>query len=143
LLEPEGERALREPALHELPGEVQRRGSGRAVVVDVHRRDAGEAELVQRPLSRRRVPVAVPDERLVDLVVRDACIGKGVGARLAPHVRIVPFAGPRLLELGHPHPDDEGAFAHAGDATRSRATAGCRIFQINPSYAMWSAPTVR
>ena len=67
------------PPLDELLGHEQRGRAGRAVVVHVVDRDAGEPELVERALAGGGLAVAVADRRLLDLVVTDA----GVRERLA------------------------------------------------------------
>ena len=67
LLEAERQGAVDEAALDRLARQEQRRGAGRAVVVDVDDRDAGEAELVERPLAVGRVAVAVAGEGLLDV----------------------------------------------------------------------------
>ena len=76
LLEAERERAVDEAALDRLAGQEQRRGAGRAVVVDVDDRDPGEAELVERALAVGRVAVAVAGVGLLDVLVGDARVGE-------------------------------------------------------------------
>ncbi len=55
LFESQRQRAFRQPTLYHLPGQVQRGGAGGAVVVHVEDGDAGQADLVQRALSTRRI----------------------------------------------------------------------------------------
>ena len=84
----------------------------RAVVVDVHDRHAADADLVQRALAGGGVAVAVAHRDLLDLVVGDAGVGERVGAGFLGHVRVVPVLAAGLLELGHPHTDDEHLATH-------------------------------
>ena len=72
LLEADRHRAVGEAALDRLAGQEQRRGAGRAVVVDVDDRDPGQAQLVERPLAVGRVAVAVAGVGLLD-VARRGC----------------------------------------------------------------------
>ena len=107
LLEAERDRAVGEPAANRLRGKVQRGRSGRAVVVDVDDRDSAEAQLVERPLTRRRLAVDVTDVALLDRGVVDAGVLERLGAGLTRHVRVVPvLPAARLFELRHPHADD-------------------------------------
>ena len=107
LLEAERERAVDEAALDRLAGEEQRRGAGRAVVVDVDDRDPGQAELVERALAVGRVAVAVAGVGLLDVLVGDAGVGERLLPRLFGPVGVVALLGPGLLELGHADPDHE------------------------------------
>ncbi len=111
LLEAERQRAVGDPALDRLAGQEQRRGAGRAVVVDVDDRDPGQAELVERPLAVGRVAVAVAGVGLLDVLVGNAGVGERLLPRLLGPVRVVALLGAGLLELGHPDPDDERAVA--------------------------------
>ena len=76
LLEADRERAVDQPALDGLSSQEQRRGAGRAVVVDVDDRDPGEAQLVESALAVGRVAVAVAGVGLLDVLVGDASIGE-------------------------------------------------------------------
>ncbi len=67
--ERQGDVALAGP--DRLRGQVERAGPGRAVAVDVEDRDAGEAELVRRPVAAARLAVHVADEGLLDRAVAD------------------------------------------------------------------------
>ena len=91
---------------------VQRGRAGRAVVVDVEDRDAGHAQLVDRPLARGRLTVAVADVALLDLAVVDARVRERLGAGLLRHVRVVPVPAARLLELRHADADDVDLVRH-------------------------------
>ena len=113
LLEAERQRAVGEAALDRLAGQEQRRGAGRAVVVDVDDRDPGQAELVERPLAVGRVAVAVAGVGLLDVLVGDAGVGERLLPRLLGPVRVVALLGAGLLELGHPDPDHERAVAQS------------------------------
>ena len=62
---PSDEHALGDAALDRLLREHERGRAGRAVVVHVEDRDAGEAELVDGALAARRVAVDVADVRLL------------------------------------------------------------------------------
>src|SRR6185312_7394740 len=85
----------------------------RTVVVDVGDRDAGHAELVERPVARRRVARDVADEPLLDFGVIDPGVLQGVGAGFACHVRVVPtLSAPGLLELRHSDSDYENLVRH-------------------------------
>ena len=66
LLEADREHALGRAARDRLAREVQRRRAGRAVVVHVDDRDAGEADLVDRRLAAGGVAVDVAGEGLLD-----------------------------------------------------------------------------
>ena len=113
LLEAEREGAVDEAALDRLAGQEQRRGAGRAVVVDVDDRDPGQAELVERPLAVGRVAVAVAGVGLLDVLVGDAGVGERLLPRLLGPVGVVALLGAGLLELGHPDPDHERAVAQS------------------------------
>src|SRR5439155_2924073 len=99
--------------LDELLRHVERGRAGRAVVVDVVDRDAGEPERVDGALPAGRVAVAVADARLFDQVVLDAGVGERLLAGLLRHVRIVPGLRSGLLELGHADADDVNLATHA------------------------------
>ncbi len=112
LLEAEREHAFGEPTFDELARHEQSRRAGRAVVVDVVDRDPGKAELIDRALAAGRLAVYVTDARLLDLLVVDLGVGQSVGDRLLGHVRVVPFLGLGLLELGHADSDNENLASH-------------------------------
>jgi hypothetical protein len=111
LLETQRQGAVDEAALDRLAGQEQRRGAGRAVVVDVDDGDPGQAELVERPLAVGRVAVAVARVGLLDVRVGNAGIGERLLPRLLGPVGIVALLGAGLLELGHADTDDERAVA--------------------------------
>ena len=125
LLEADRERAVGDAALDRLAREEERGRAGRAVVVDVDDRDAGQAELVERALAVGRVAVAVARVGLLDVVVGDAGVGERLLARLLRPVGVVALLGAGLVELGHADADDEGAVsvgAHGrGEAFRSNS----------------------
>ena len=77
LLEADDEHALGDAALDRLLAEHQRGRAGRAVVVHVEDRDAGEPDLVDRALAARAVAVDVAGVRLLDVVVRDLRVLEG------------------------------------------------------------------
>src|SRR5690606_26319173 len=117
LLEPERHRAVHDAALDELLGQEQRRRAGRAVVVDVVDRHAGQADLVDRALAAGRVAVAVADRHLLDLLVRDARVGQRLLPGLLRHLRVVPVPGAGLLELRHADADHVDLARHLSESS--------------------------
>jgi hypothetical protein len=99
----------------------QRGRPGRAVVVDVDHRDAGEPELVDGPLPAGAVAVHVAGERLVDVLVVDAGVLQRRAGRVGGH-HVIIVAGPRLGELDHADPDDVDCVAHGFSCSPSNAT---------------------
>src|SRR5262249_21283441 len=118
-----------------LVGEVERARAGRAIVVDVVDRNAGQAELVDGALAAGRVTVHVTDEGFLDLLVRDAGVFERLLARFLGHLGIIVLA--RLVELRHPDaghtdlavvlhspvPFIEGWIGDSNPAYRSNATS--------------------
>ena len=111
LLEAQRDHAVRCAALHGLPRQKQRRGPGRAVVVDVDHRDAGHAHRVQRTLSAGGIAIHVADIGLLDALVIDACIGQGATCRLGAHV-VIRFGSARLGEGHHAHAGNNDGLTH-------------------------------
>src|SRR5699024_1907619 len=70
-------------------------------------RDSGHAQLVDAALPGGRFAVDVPGEGLLDLRVVDSGVGECGRAGFARHVRVVPVAPARLVEVRHPGADHE------------------------------------
>ena len=88
--------------------------AGRAVVVHVHHRDAGEAR-ARRPRAGPRSTRRSSSRRRPARSRRRGCRRPRAPSCPASlrHVGVVPVPGAGLLELGHADADDEGAVAHA------------------------------
>src|SRR3990172_746706 len=112
-----------------LPGEIKRARSGRAVVVDVDYRDAGEPERVQRRLAAGRIAVDVADVGLLDRCVLEARIFERQLRRARAH-HVVGIASPRLGERHHADARDQclahGRYSLSFLETSPRAGAAAR-----------------
>ena len=114
LLEAERQRAVDEAAADHLAREVERRAiPSQQLLLTLTAGTPVSPSSYSARCAAGRVPVAVADERLLDLVVGDAGVGERLLAGLAAHVGIVPLAGARLLELGHADTDDKHLATHA------------------------------
>ena len=145
LLEAKRQRAVGEAALHRLTRHVQGGRAGRAVVVDVHDRDPGEAEAVDGALPRRRLAVAVTDVRLLDRVVGGACVLQRLGAGLLRPIGIVTLLRAGLVELRHADADDVGPlWCHVLlSAQLDRCIGSCRRLPLGNSGREDGAPVLR
>ncbi len=126
LLEAQRQRAVDDAALDRLPREEERRGAGRAVVVDVEDRDAGHADVVERLLARRGVAVHVADERLLHVDVRDAGVGQRRRAPPPAPIDVVGLARARLRERDHSDAGDKDLATHRSVLCRQRRAASLR-----------------
>ena len=111
LLEAEGDHAVRDATLDRLPREKQRRRTRGAVVVDVHHRDAGHADLVERPLAAGGVAVHVSDISLLDLREIHAGVFQRQTRRAGPH-HMIRLARSRLRERDHSDTSDMNRTGH-------------------------------
>src|SRR3972149_1387555 len=127
LLEAKGQNAVRDPTRYELLAEEERGRTRRAVVVDVVHRDAREPQSVDAALAARRLPVHIPDNSLLNLLIRDARVLKRLRPGLLRHVGVVPGAGPWLLELGHSNTDHVHFAGHLSSFSTVAAPAARRV----------------
>src|SRR6185503_16818793 len=111
LLEAHRQHALGEPSLDRLAREVEGRGAGRAVVVDVDHRDARQANVVDSALPAGAVAEDIAGVRLLEVLVLDPGVLDGRPGRLGGH-DVVLLALARLGELGHADADDVYATTH-------------------------------
>ncbi len=105
LLEAQRECAVHLPAPDRLRGEEERgRPPRRTVVVDVHDGNAGEAEFVDGPLSRRRLAVHVSDVRLLHEPVLDPGVLECPATGLTRHAGVVHSRAPGFSNFVIPTP---------------------------------------
>ena len=129
LLEADRQRAVGEPALDRLAREQQRARAGRAVVVDVHHRDPGQAEPVDRALPVGRVAVARSRRTPARSLVRDAGVGERASRR------------PRAPSPGSPPPWCRAC--RTSSSRRRSRTCGCSSAHLRCHAGCEPAPDAR
>ena len=117
LLEAQCEHAVRAGG-NRLPREIERGRTGRAVVIDVDDRDAGETHFVERALPCGRVAVDIADEGLLHCRVLDPGIRERQPRGLGAHLEIRRVVA-RLAERDHADPGDDDLFGHGVTPTAS------------------------
>src|SRR3990172_411328 len=127
LLEPQGEHAVGDPALHKLLPQEERGRARRAVVVHVVDGDAREPQLVDGALAAGRLAVDVPDGSLLNFAIGDAGVLQRLRPGLLRHVGVVPGAGPWLLELGHSNTHHLHFAGHLSSFSTVAAPAARRV----------------
>ncbi|MNL27446.1 hypothetical protein D3C87_1490380 [compost metagenome] len=111
LLEPHRQYAIGRTRLDGLSRQVQRGGTGGAVVVDVDHRNPGHAHFVQHGLAAGGVAVDITGIRFLHQFVVDARISQGQAYRFATHLHIArAVAG--LAERDHADAGHQYFFAH-------------------------------
>ncbi|MNN36625.1 hypothetical protein D3C81_1505270 [compost metagenome] len=103
LLEAQGQGAFDRPAFHCLARQVQGRGTGGTVIVDVHHRHATHAHFVERRLTAGRVAIDISDISLLYQMVVQAGVFQGLASRFSAHLDIGP-TGTGLQERDHANP---------------------------------------
>ncbi|MCY1295371.1 hypothetical protein D9M70_447090 [compost metagenome] len=105
------QRAVDGAALHGLAREEECRRAGGAVVVDVHDRDPGHADVIQGLLAAGGIAVHVAGIGLLHLGVVQAGLGQRLPDRLGAH-HVVMLAGAWLAERDHADAGNEDATCH-------------------------------
>lgn len=133
LLESNNHHAVSSSVRDDITGEVKTGGAGRAVVVDVVDWDLGHAELVENALAAGGVAVAVAGDTLVDVVVVDLGVEKGLDSSLEAELGVVDLSA-RLNKLGHADAEDvdwlRWRLDHFGGCAEPVVCKGYEVFRL-------------
>lgn len=141
LLESNNHHAVSSSVCDDITGEMETGRAGRAVVVDVVDWDLGHAELVEDALAAGGVAVAVAGDSLVDVVVVDLGVEKGLDSSLEAEFGVVDLSA-WLDELGHADAENvdwlRWRLDHFGGCAESVVCKGYEVFRLVYSTSIWS-----